>query len=101
MPRNMAIGKHKYLIRPASGHTSHRHLKLVLMLATCGFSSRHDSASTECGPAVTEGRWPCSTDRGERGNVARVTLGVTTCRVSYVYLARLRTRFESAAAHGQ
>jgi hypothetical protein len=25
------IGKHKYLIRPASGHTSHSHLNEVLM----------------------------------------------------------------------
>ena len=101
MPRNMVIGNLKYLIRPASGHTSHRHLKLVLLPTTCGFSSGHDSASTERGTAVTEGRRHCSTDRKERGNVARVTLWVTTWRVSYVCLARLRTRFESAAAHGQ
>jgi hypothetical protein len=74
MPRNMVIDKHKYLIRPASGHTSHRHLNVVPMLATCGFRSGHDSASTERGTAVTEGRWPSSTDREERGSVASVTL---------------------------
>ena len=68
MPRNMVIGKLKYLIGPASGLYSHP----LWTLFSCGHmrvQEGHDPASYRGVDSCSWGGWPWSTTRKERGKV--------------------------------